>query len=467
MENLHARNRCIPLDPTSETFLAWERDGFPQTDWTALSFKGSCDIAALQTALQNALRLRPVFQSHLVVQPSAFLQTYAWRIADVPCPLEVSDLRDTEKGPDDVEQWIQQRLAPTFQRNRHDLATAYPVRFILLLLPENFGFFVVVRHHAAIDGGGQFDFLRDLFGAYHRLVKGKDPEWAGVPGLHAQAGKIEAVRPPRWGSFFKEAITQIRKYPPHDAAQVISSPSASSGRTMIRYCFDDPVLQKALRERARRDGGTFSDLCIAAAKLALQEWNEGRGKPPQVMHHWLAVNQRLRQARAQTGTQNNPLIAVDIPSLPADREDPQALLRHVINHRVRLLDGGYDVALQRLANGMMRATRILPISIRYPVVRLFMDHKLSFFLSNFGVIWPRIENGKPTGETAIRCIGDMELVDVHSSIGTTFNNPIALILRTFLGRLCFRFAIGRHRISDGDAQAFTRLVVDKVMNYLS
>ena len=151
------------------------------------------------------------------------------------------------------------------------------------------------------------------------------------------------------GQFFKEAITQMIRYPVRGSAQVISSPSASSGRNMIRYYFDDPVLQKALRERARRDGGTFSDLCLAAAKLALQEWNEGRGKPPQVMHHWLAVNQRLRQARTQTSTQNNPLIAIDIPSLPADRKDAQALLRHVISHRVRMLDGGFDVALHRLA----------------------------------------------------------------------------------------------------------------------
>ena len=467
MENLHTGHRFVPLDPTSEIILTWERDGFPQTDWDAFSFHGSCDTAAMQTAIQKTLSLRPVLQSHLVAQTRTFLQTYQWRIADDPCPLEVTDLRDREKQPDDMDQWIQQTLTPTFNQNRQNLATAYPVRFILLLLPEQHGFFVVVWHHAAIDGGGLFDFVRDLFSEYHRLVKGKDPEWASVAGLHAQAGKIAEVRPPRWGSFFKEALTQLIRYSVHDPAQVISSPSASSGRNMIRYYFDDPVLQKALRERARRDGGTLSDLCLAAAKLALQEWDEDRGKPPQVMHHWLAVNQRLRQARTQTSTQNNPLIAIDIPSLPADRKDAQALLRHVINHRARMLAGGFDVALHRLTIGMMRAGRIMPISIRYPALRLIMDHKLSFFLSNVGVIWPRIETGKPTGETAIRYVGDMELLDIQSSTGSTFNNPIGLILWTFQGRLRFTFTIGRHRISDGDAQAFTRLVVDKVMSYLS
>jgi len=95
-----------------------------------------------------------------------------------------------------------------------------------------------------------------------------------------------------------------------------------------------------------------------------------------------------------------------------------------------------------------------------------MDHKLSFFLSNVGVLWPRIEKGRPTGETAIRHIGAMELLDIHTSLGPTFNNPLGLIVRTFLGRLGFTFAISRHRISDKEAHAFTRLVVDKLMSYL-
>ena len=201
LENLHTGHRFVPLDPTSEILLAWERDGFPQTAWSAFSFKGPCDVAALQTALQNKLSLRPVFQSHLAARPT-FLQTYQWRIADDPCPLEVTDLRDTEKRPDDMEQWIEQRLAPTLKRNWRDLATAYPVRFILLLLPENYGFFVIVWHHAAIDGGGLYDFLRDLFSEYHRLVKGGSDR-ATVAGLHAQAGEHRGGSTAALGKFFQ------------------------------------------------------------------------------------------------------------------------------------------------------------------------------------------------------------------------------------------------------------------------
>ncbi len=455
------------MDSTSEILLAWERDGFPQTNWTAFSFKGSCDAPALQTALQQTLSIRPVFSAHLIARRQGlFFETYQWQLTDEPCRLEVDDLRDMGKRPEDMERWLQETLKPTINRNVGDLAREYPVRFILFLLPEDYGIFAVVWHHTATDGGGLYDFLRDLFSLYHRLVMGSDPDWTNVAGLHAQAGKIEAVRPPRWGRFLRKALAQAIHYPVHKSAQIISSPEQHPGRNMIRYVFDDPLLQKALRERARRDGGTFSDLCLAAVKLALQEWNERKGKPPEVMYHWLAVNQRLRQVPTQTGIQSNPLMAIGIPSLPADRRDPQALLRHVITCRRLMLDNGYDVALQRLTRGLIRAGRILPISVRYPFLRLVMDHKLSFFLSNVGVLWPRIEKGRPTGETAIRHIGAMELFDIHTSIGPTFNNPMGLIVRTFLGRLGFTFAISRHRISDKEAQAFTRLVVDKLMGYL-
>jgi len=466
LEKHHAPNRFVPLDPTSEIVLAWESDRFTQTEWTAFSWKGLCDIPALQAALQQTMGLRPFFRAHLIAGRHGLLKTYAWQLTDEPYALEIRDLRDMDKCPDDIDLWLQGALRPVINKTIGDLSTEHPVRFILLLLPENTEVFTVVWHHVATDGGGLYDFLRDLFSKYHRLVKGNDPDWAHVAGFHAQAGKIEEVRPMPWGSFLKETITQVLHYPLYRPAQMISSPDPHPVRNMIRHVFDDPVLPKALRERARRDGGTVSDLCLAAAKLALQEWNEDRGQPPQVMYHGLAVNQRLRQAQTQTNLQNNPFSAIGIPSLPANRKDPQTILRHVIGYRRKMLDIGYDINLQRLMFGVIRAGHLLPIGVRYPALRMILVSKMSFFVSNAGIPWPRIENGRPTGETAIKQIGDMELLDVHNSVGTTFNNPMSLIIGTFLGRFRLGFAVNTYRISDKDAQNFSKLVVDKIMRYL-
>lgn len=458
--------REIPLDSTSEIILVWERDGFPQTDWTAFSFEGTCEAGAMERALQNTLYLRPAFHSRLVVRSRRFFQTCMWQPAPDLCPLEVSDFRHLEKKPADPEGWIQKTMLPHIQRYRKDLTQAFPVRFFLFLLPENSGFFAIAWHHAATDGGGLYQYLRDLFAEYHRLVTGKNAEWTRVSGIHAQAGNLEDIRPPDWKKFFMQATPQLIQFGLTKPAQMISSPEPLPGRNMIRHVCDDPILQKALRERARKDGGTLSDLCLAAAKLVLQEWNTQRGKPPGLMHHWMAVNQRLRQTQSLTAVQNNPLIAINIPSLPPNRQDPQTLLRHVIDRRTMILREGFDVSVQHITHNMLKAGRIIPIPLRYRLLRLIMDHPMSFFLSNIGVVWPRMENGRPTGETAIRHVGNMEILDVHTSIGATYNNPMALFLRTFQGRLSFVFAVNRHRISDADAKAFSGRIVDRVMAYL-
>ena len=466
VSNTAPSQEWIPLDPAAELYFVWERDGYPSTGWTAFSFRGSCDAASLQKALQTKLHLQPVFTSHLVVQTCGIRQTCFWKPTGEFCPLEVSDLRHLEKKPDDMDQWTQQTLAPYLQKYSHDLTSAFPIRFLLFLLPENSGLFVVAWHHSAMDGVGLYDFLREIFSEYHRLVTGCLPEWSSVAALHAQAGTVADIQPPRFGSVLKEACAQMIHYPVVRSAQLVSSSGTSSGRRMIRFVYDDPQVQKALRDRARRDGGTVSDLCLAAAKLALQEWNENHGRPPKIMHHMLAVNQRTRQAASRIANRPAQVAGILIPSGPEERKDPQTLLSHVIRYRRRLLDGGFDVAMQRLSNNTIRAGRILPVSVRYPVLRQLMDHRISFSLSNVGVVWPRIEKGRPTGQTAVYQIGHMEFLDVHTSLGNTRGNPLTMTMRTFRERLSLIFSVSLNRISEDDAQAFCKQIVNRMMNYL-
>ncbi|MRR15230.1 MAG: hypothetical protein EG826_02110 [Deltaproteobacteria bacterium] len=466
MNKSTTHRQLIPLNPSAEIFMIWERDGFPSTGWTAFPFQGSCDVAAFETALRNTLPLFPVFSSRLVIATHGLLQKCCWEPADELCPLCVTDLRHLEKKPDDMEAWIQPMLNPFLDRYRYDLMQGFPLRFFLFLLPENSGFFAVAWHHCATDGGGLYDFLRELFSAYHGLVTGARPSWASVAAIHSQTAPTADVRPMRLGPLIKKILEQSIRYPIFRSTQIIGSPDAEAGRKMIRYYDDDPLVQKALRDRARLRGGTVSDLCLAAAKLAMQEWNANHGHPPNIMHHLLTVNQRPRQVENEAAGHSVPLSAVIIPSRPEHRRDPQALLDHVIGYRKRMTDAGFDLALERLSRTLMEAGRILPVGIRYRVLRPLLDYKISLSLSNIGVVWPKVEKGKLTGETAIYRIGNMELLDIYTSLGVTYNNPLTMTLRTFRGRLSFLFSVSRHRISDAEAQTFTGLVMDKVKGYL-
>ena len=205
---------------------------------------------------------------------------------------------------------------------------------------------------------------------------------------------------------------------------------------------------------------------MAASKLALDEFNSSRGTPPDVLYHCMAVNQRLRRPPSELAGQGNPVSVIGIPSNREDRKDPQALLRHVVACKQRKLAQGRDVVLGRVARDIMLASRVVPLSLRHRFLRAVAETKISFYVTNLGVVWPRIENGRPTGETIIRSVGGMDLLDIHTSVGTGKKNANAMFLRTFLDRLYLVFFVGRHKVEDRDADEFSALVVRKLLGYL-
>lgn len=455
----------VKLDLPSEGLLVWEHAGFPQTDYGAFSFQGKCEPEALNRALLEAQVRWPNFHANLVLKRSGFFRVHTWLVRDELNTLEVRDFTGMEALPDDLDAWIYKQMEHEVD-HVHDLTREYPARFVLFLLPGDQCIFVFSFHHVAADGVNFYDFLKTAFRIYHRNVTGSEPEWADVAVFHSVAGQVTPISAISTWDFLKYSYMENRKYPFRQAIQIASTPNTGTGRNMIRHIFEDPSMLTALRKRVRREGGTLSDLVLAASKLAIQEWNAGRGAPYEIMYHVLAVNQRLRRDARETAAQGNPMSGVSIPSCSEDRRDPEALLRLVIESRKQKMEQGHDIAWARMSQMLLRVGRLLPMSVRYDLLRHIFDMKISFFVTNLGVVWPRMDRGRPTGETAITRVGDMELVDIHSNVGTTARNPIALILRTFRGKLYMIFAIGRHGISDPDARDFSRLVVDKVLGYL-
>jgi hypothetical protein len=155
-----------------------------------------------------------------------------------------------------------------------------------------------------------------------------------------------------------------------------------------------------------------------------------------------------------------------IPSSPAERSNAEALLRYVIKERTQRMDLGYDIALSVISRRFLRVGKLLPLRWRYPLLRLVFDIKISHFVTNLGIVWPKIENGKPTGETAIENIGDLELTDIYSCVGPTEKNPQGLILRTLKSKLYMINSFGRWSVNDEDARAFSQLIYDKVISLL-
>jgi hypothetical protein len=455
----------IPLDDPSQGILVWEHEGFSQTNYGAFSLCGPCDVEALDRALQEAQADFPNFHANLVPCRKGLWTVWGWQRQPQPIALEVRDFTSLPEAPADMEAWIQAEMAP-YVADVQDLGTTLPVRLLLYRFRGDRQMFVFLFHHVVIDGGGFYNFFAAALRIYHRLVTGREPEWAGVAGMHAQAGAVQLVTPIPAGRMMREMIAEWRKYPPWRVAQIASRPEAAPGRKIVRHIIEDRALQQAFRERARRDGGSVTDLFLAASKKALDEFNGARGADHDIMLHGLAVNQRVRRPQEETAGQGNPMGGIGIGSNEAERRDPAALLRWVIAERKRKMAAGHDYWLSWFGRQLVAASRVLPLRARPRVLRPVFDIRISYFVTNLGVVLPRMENGRPTGETAIREAGRMELVDVHNSVGATEKNAGALILRTFLNRLYLVFPFGRHKVADADAEVFARLVVEHAHRYL-
>jgi hypothetical protein len=232
---------------------------------------------------------------------------------------------------------------------------------------------------------------------------------------------------------------------------------------MIRRTVADPKLLAALRGRARREGGTLTDLFVAGSMKALEEWNGARGTVPAAMMHALAVNQRRRAV--SEGFQGNPMSMVTVPSREADRRTPDAALAHAVRTRAGKLAAGHDVALIRLAEAIRGPMSYVPPRVRGELTRRFVVRPLSLFITNPGILWPVVADGRVTGGMAITNVGGAEVTGFHLSVGGTEANPLAMILTTFRGALHVDCTVGRHRLTESEARGYLDVVLRRVAGF--
>ena len=452
----------IPLDPASENILCWEEPEFPQTDFVGFTLRGRIDVAALAEAVREAQDARPHFHANLRPARRGARREWAWRVRDQPCALEV--VGPPDKPPADVDAWLHARMRDETGRVK-DLGRETPARFRLFRLGGDAACLVLSFHHVVADGAAVWDCFRDLFASYHRRVTGARPGWEAVPAFHSLLATPAATRSPGPREFVRLLRAERKRFPNRDVAQIQGTPGGAPGRLMIRRVIEDPAELRAMRGRARRAGGSLSDLFLAGAMTALDQWNAARGAPPDAMVHGLAVSQRLR-GRDDGAFRGNPVSMVTVPSARADRATPEAALRHAVATRTGKLAAGHDVALIEAADRFHALVGWMPLSFRRRLQRALMVRPLSLFITNPGILWPRVKDGRPTGETALAQAGDFELEDIHLSVGGTRVNPMAMILKTFRGRLYVACTVGRHLLREEEARAYADLVYRKVLGFL-
>jgi hypothetical protein len=225
------------------------------------------------------------------------------------------------------------------------------------------------------------------------------------------------------------------------------------GRHSVRAMVDDPALMAALLARARRSEATLNDLLMAVSQRTIAAWNAERDAPSERLRIMLISNLRTRiPVGEHAGAGLAPL---NLPGATTHGLDLDAACRRVRDWRTDQLARGNDVALYRFVNALVTRMRVLPMALRHRILRPIVGAAhCTLSLSNVGVVWPKVVNGRPTAESLVTGAGDFEIDDLHSSPSLGKALDMGLVVRTHRGRFYLNFTTDRREFHKDETVAF-------------
>ncbi len=457
----------IPLDPISDYMMAIESDDYPKTDITQMQFRGKIDFAALAEAYQEALKHVPLFSSHLCEVRRGWRYFPHWVYdKETPNRLKAVDCRHMVKQPFDPMEFTTEYYAANI-RQRINLGREFPFRASLLRIYDDTYLFSMVYHHSIFDGAKAYRVWTKMLSSYHEKVKGRKPDWANSLGMAALRRREGLIKPVSRLKFFCEQLGDVwvrnrAGVVSHIATESIRDYRLVKGRHSIRAVIGDPLLQKGLFDRAKRNRATFNDLVYAVVLKTLAGWNEDRGVSSERFRFMLVTSLKGRmELPADVGA---GLSFLNIVCADRQKNDLDSLIRYYRDYKKRQLAEGSDILLFHSLCELVRRLRMLPITLRHKVIQpISNSFPVTFYLSNVGVVWPRFENGRPTMDSEILGAGDFEINDLHSSVSLGRSMGLGLTIRTHNHRLNFNFVADRFRFKKHEAQT----LVDKIMNNIN
>ena len=133
--------------------------------------------------------------------------------------------------------------------------------------------------------------------------------------------------------------------------------------------------------------------------------------------------------------------------------------------RVELLKSKFDVRFNKWAALYTSQTRFLPFPVRRRLWRQVLKSiHLSVYLSNLGVVWPKIVDGKPTMESQVLGAGDFLISDIHSSPSIGPNIGVGMTVRTHNRRTYINFVCDRYRFREEEAKELVAHIQSGLLN---
>ena len=449
----------ILVYPTVELAWAAESDEYPKTDFHSLQFRGRIDIQTFVEAFDEMIPGYRVAHCRLEERRVGLYRKLFWVPGDRPNTLIVEDCRDRVAPPVDGVAFAREYFREkTF--HRIDLFRGYPVQFYLLRLADDVTLFSMAYQHISMDAAGGYGFIRDILARYHEKVSGEKPAWAQAPSTNTARNPIVAVKPQPTLAYLREFIGTLVESPRRAVSLIASAETRTVlGRNMNRAIFDGETL-RGIKNHCRKHDATLVDVLLPVIFRTIGAWDREHGIAQDLIRAFLSVNTRSRipALREQSmGMSGIRLLYRRPEEIPFDD-----LVGRLRDERVRQLDAGVDVAMINLLTAIFKVLGLLPVRVRAAIVRNVLAFPVTFVLSNVGIMWPEVRDGKLTGRSSFTRVGDFEVDDLHACPSLIPDVGMGIVTRTLGDRLFINYTTDRRRFHEEEADDLTSRISEAI-----
>lgn len=454
------------LDPNSEMIALSSYSNTKNLLLTAMEIKGHVDEGLLKPCVLKTLKAFPQLQCCLKeIRKKGRHRLYWGPNPDKEFLVSISDLKDpvTSTGLLDA---VLKHLAPRLDRD-WDLFRELPCEVHFVKISHAHLIAVVVTHHAAFDAATAAEFGRQCVLNYQELLTGGAEDFPDFTthGLSTSRKRLVKVAKHKWQDIIHSLRLALRPLIWTPALPIGSGRPKDPEQYHIKRLLSVEETSRLLASCKKR-GGTFLDVLAAASNVAIARWNDVRNVQTGKVTTALTVNIR---GRYQDLDHSNNVSAFFFESDAHERKDLGQLVRSLAYSRIKQFRKQMDLKEYQNVARMIACASVAPFKVRrWLVYNIIRRHRFSIAITLLGVVWPRMNNGKPTLDSSPTQVTGAQIREIH---GTGYKHltstPLVLIVYFFVNQLNLMMAASASLFTRSEAESFMDLLLSILMEETS
>ncbi|MFZ5865083.1 MAG: hypothetical protein ACOYXY_04310 [Thermodesulfobacteriota bacterium] len=403
--------RAPELDIISDLMVLTSRANTRNAVLMAVEGHGSLDAELFRSAVQETAAKYPAVKSLLKERREGvrFFLVREHR-PEIQIPVFFGELKIEESSRSSFELLVQ-HLIPRLERT-WDLMSEPPMEYHVLKT-ENGAIAAVLWHHSAGDAAMTLRVFGSTLAQYDAIVTGRRPEWMDGPYSFSTGKKQASVASKAgWKAFFSQLKRDLahRKVKP---ARLYGHGEKKDLTEWHRKHVFSPEESALILHGFHGEGIHVVDHLVTCANIAMDSWNRNHGQATGLISSVITVNMRERFGGSE---EKNYSSTIFIRSTPETRGDYETLARFVADTRVGQFEAQVDLHVRKSLERGARFFCMLPFPLRRRVASFFMNQQqYSMAVGFLGLVWPRYENGRPTGDSALEKAGDLNIYETHGT----------------------------------------------------